>query len=49
MFLGAKVSFTEYEVVQGEDDVEVPMNYVGTVDGNSISGNVHIHFILTVT
>ena len=36
---GSQVNFEEYEIVNGEDDVEVPMKYVGKVDGNTIQGN----------
>lgn len=35
---GDDITFEEYEVVTGQDDVEVPMKYVGRVNGNSITG-----------
>jgi hypothetical protein len=41
------VSFSEYEVISGEDDVEVPMKYEGTVVGNTITGNHTYHLIVT--
>jgi hypothetical protein len=35
---GDNLEFEEYEVISGQDDVEVPMKYHAKVSGNTING-----------
>eukprot|EP01112_Ceratiomyxa_fruticulosa_P013177 TRINITY_DN368_c0_g1_i1.p1 TRINITY_DN368_c0_g1~~TRINITY_DN368_c0_g1_i1.p1 ORF type:complete len:476 (+),score=142.59 TRINITY_DN368_c0_g1_i1:168-1595(+) len=37
---GASFNFQEYEAVQGADDVQIPMDYTGKIDGITITGDV---------
>jgi len=37
---GDTIEFEEYEVLKGEDDVEVPMKYLGKISENTIQGKV---------
>ncbi len=37
---GCKFEFTEYEVIQGEDEVEIPVTYLGEISDTSIEGQV---------
>lgn len=37
---GCQFEFTEYEVIQGEDEVEIPVTYLGEISDTSIEGQV---------
>jgi hypothetical protein len=37
---GCQFEFTEYEVIQGEDEVEIPVTYLGELSDTSIEGQV---------
>jgi hypothetical protein len=37
---GCQFEFTEYEVIQGEEEVEIPVTYLGELSDTSIEGQV---------
>jgi len=34
------IKFQEYEIITGKDEIEVPVDYVGEIDGKQVKGRV---------